>query len=535
MIKQFKYIGIGALVFLSSCTKDFQAINTDPTQYIPENFDANYFLSSSERNYQEVVVGYGGPLLFQSGWTQVFAMATVNGDYYANGDKYVQSSNTNSYAQSSWNNGYRSAALANEILINHGGDPAWSNITGIANIMKVLNLQYITDAYGDAPFTEAWKARDGNTLPVYDKQQDIYNSSLALLETSLAGMDPSKPKATADISSLAGDITKWKRFGYSLMLRMAMRLVKRDAALARTWAEKAAAGGTLTAADDVYFKTDNSNGYGNGNVGAWLNTTDFYQVRWSDNLIDFLKSNNDPRLSVIAEVPNDGMTANNDQAQAGNNDPSLQRGLPNGYDLISGSSRNITTSPGYPGGTGSGQNVTPIGKYSRPKISTYLNRDLPVFVMTYAETELLLAEAAAKGWEVGGTATQHYKNAVEGGLLAINAFAPNSISALQAAAFANAHPLNVSNLDASLEMINMQYWATTGVLLNFGETWNNWKRSGYPELTPVNYPGNFSGGKIPRRQPYPTGEATSNTANYESAAGQITGGDTFSARVWWDQ
>ena len=94
----------------TSCTKDFEEINTDPTQYSPGNFDANYFLSSSQRNYEDAISGYAGPILFQSGWVQIFAMATVTGDYYTNGDKYVESSNTNSYVQSSWNNGYRSAA-----------------------------------------------------------------------------------------------------------------------------------------------------------------------------------------------------------------------------------------------------------------------------------------------------------------------------------------------------------------------------------------------------------------------------------------
>ena len=84
-------------------------------------------------------------------------------------------------------------------------------------------------------------------------------------------------------------------------------------------------------------------------------------------------------------------------------------------------------------------------------------------------------------------------------------------------------------------MINTQYWATTGILWNFGEAWINWKRSGYPELTPVNFPGNFSSGTIPRRQPYPTGESTSNRPNYTAAVGNLSNGDTWISRVWWDQ
>jgi hypothetical protein len=533
-----KYIigtGLGFMLLTTACTKDFKEINTDPTQYSPENFDANYFLSSSESNYSGVISGYSGPILFQSGWVQIFSMATVTGDYYTNADKYVASSNTNSYIASSWNNGYRSAALANEILINHAGEPEWANINAVATIMKVLNAQYITDTYGDMPYSEAWKARENVTLPAYDKQQDVYNSMLADLDAALNSMDPSKPQPTSDISSLAGDVAKWKRFGYSLMLRLSMRLVKKDPAAAQSWAEKAAAGGTLNPGEDVYFKTDNANGYGNANIGAWLVATDFYEVRWSKTMIDYLKSVNDPRLPVVAEVPAAGFAANNNQALAGNNTPSAQMGQPNGYDLNVGST-NISNAPGYPGPTGTGDDATPIGNYSRPSIAVYANRDIPVFVLTYAESELLLAEAKARNFNVGATtAADHYKNAVSAGIQALNAFKSGAISAGDADTYAASHPLDESSLENSLKMINTQYWATTGILLNFGEAWNNWKRSGYPELTPVNYPGNFGDGQIPRRQPYPASESTSNPSGYAGGVSGLSGGDKFSSRVWWDQ
>ena len=535
MKKGFLYTGILLSLLTVSCTKDFKEINTDPKRYSPENFDANYFLSSSQDNYASAISGYSGPILFQSGWVQIFSMATTNGDYYTNADKYVASSNTNSYVQSSWNNGYRSASLADEIRKVKGEDPAWSNVVAAATIMKVLSMQYITDTYGDAPYSEALQAQSGITLPKYDKQEAIYNSMLTDLETALASMDPSKAKPTADISSLGGDVAKWKRFGYSLMLRLAMRLVKQNPNLAQTWALKAFAGGTLAKGEDVYFKRDNANGYGNANINAWLVATDFYEVRWSKTLIDYLKGAADPRLGVVAEVPQAGYAANNNQSLAGDNTPAAQIGMPNGYDLNTGSPTNIANAPGYPGATGTGADVTPIGKYSRPRAAIYASRDIPVFVLTYAESELLLAEAAARGWNVGATAAAHYQNAVFAGIQALNAFKAGAVDPAAADAYAAANPLDVSSLDNSLKMINTQYWATTGVLFNFGEAWNNWKRSNYPTLTPVNYPGNFSGGVIPRRQPYPSGEATSNPANYAEAAGGLSGDQFWPSRVWWDK
>jgi hypothetical protein len=154
-------------------------------------------------------------------------------------------------------------------------------------------------------------------------------------------------------------------------------------------------------------------------------------------------------------------------------------------------------------------------------------------VLTYAETELLLAEAVTRGFAVSGTAAQHYKNGVAAGIQSLAKFGTAAaIDAATATAYADAHPLVTAS---ALKQINEQYWATTGLLQNFGEAWNNWKRSGFPQLTPVNYSGNFSNGTIPRRQPYPTTEATLNTANYQSATGRLASGDNWVSRVWWDK
>jgi hypothetical protein len=108
------------------------------------------------------------------------------------------------------------------------------------------------------------------------------------------------------------------------------------------------------------------------------------------------------------------------------------------------------------------------------------------------------------------------------------------ISSADANAYADTHPLDVSTNENSLKMINEQYWATSGSQLNFTDAWNNWKRSGYPVLTPVVYTGNFSGGVIPRRQPYPTNEGTLNKESYDAAVGRLPGGDTWSSKMWWD-
>jgi hypothetical protein len=536
-MKKIFYFGIiTAITMVSGCTKNFESINTDPTRSSPASFDANYFLSNSQTTYKESISGYSGPILFQSGWVQILASTSSGGaNYYTNMDKYTQSTNTNNYVQNSWNNCYRAASLANEIVNNFKDDPTKVNVVSIAIIMKVMNIQYATDLYGDCPYSEALLGAEGVSLPLYDKQQAIYTGLLAELDGALTKLDPAKAKPTADIFSTAGDIALWKKTGYSFMLRMAMRLTKKDANTAKSWAEKAYAGGTLASpADDVFAKQDDANGYSNANARALITPADYYEVRWSKTLIDYLKATNDPRLSAVAEVPQAGLAANQNSSLAGDNTAANQLGLPNGWDL-NGGATDISNSPGYPGGTGTGGDVCPIGKYSRPRTSVYTSRNGPLSIITYAESELLLAEAAARGWNVGASASVHYSRGVSAALQALKNISPNAtISAATADAYAAANPLDISTLNASLKMINEQYWATTGTLMNFTEAWSNWRRSGYPVLTPVVYTGNFSGGKIPRRQPYPTNEGSVNSANYQTGVAGLSNGDTWDSRVWWD-
>lgn len=113
MIKQFVYIAVAIALGLSGCTKDFERINTDPTKATPAVFDPNYFLSNSEWTYVDGTMGYNGPMLFQSGWSQVIAStSSAAANYYSNADKYVPSGSTSDYMGRSWNICYRSASLA---------------------------------------------------------------------------------------------------------------------------------------------------------------------------------------------------------------------------------------------------------------------------------------------------------------------------------------------------------------------------------------------------------------------------------------
>ena len=524
-----------ATLVATGCTKDFDAVNTDPTKASASNFDANLLLPSGELGYVSAVSGYNGPILFQSMWTQTFASAIFPG-YYSGGDKYVQGGSFLDYQGRTWDAGFQAASYLREIQNLTKDKPELSNLSGIAVINEVLNIEAITDVYGDIPYSQALQAKSGISQPVYDKQQAVYSQMLSKLDSVLPTLDAAKAIPTNDVFPYKGAVGQWKKFGYSLMLRMAMRLTKVDPATAKTWAEKAYAGGVFASnADNAYIIFDNAHGFSNANSRSLTTAEDYAEVKWGKVLIDYLKSTSDPRLSVISEISQPGVKNSANESLPGISTPALQQGMPNGYDQ-NGGATDITKAPGFPGATGTGSDANITGGYSRPTTAVYLSLNTATFILTYAQTEFLLAEAAARGWNVGANASTHYANGLTAALETYGQINPaGAISHATAVAYAAANALDVSTLENSLKQINTQYWVVTGTIFDFDEAWSNWRRSGYPVLTPVNYIGNFTGGTIPRRQAYPTSEASKNPTNYKTAVSGLSTGDTYAGRVWWDK
>lgn len=531
-MKSAYLILLGMIILITGCSKSaLDKINTDPTMTTGANFDPNALLATAQLNYANT--GYY-QLVYESTMMQVLASTYY---YYNNGDKYINEANFTDYQGAIFTQDYSESSSIRQMqaLCRQRDSTQYANLIGIGDIMFVLILQRVTDMYGDCPYSQADMAQLGIKYPVYDRQQDIYNEMLADLDKAIARLNPDEPKPTDDLF-YNGDISKWKKFGYSLMLRVAMRLIKIDPVTAQKWAEKAAAGGTFAgAADNAIVQTDASNSKSQNATSVALRTlTDYEQVRWSKTFIDFLRKTGDPRLSVIGEIPPAGLANNGNESLSGNPDSALQVGMPNGYDLLGGAT-DISKSPGYPGGTGTGADFAPLGNYSRPRTNVYLGLGGPIFILTYAETELLLAEAAVRGWNVSGSAQQHYANGVSGAMQSLTQL--NAQTVIDPAAinsYLNSNPLDMSSTTNALQMINTQYWVATGTDFDFIENWFNWRRSGYPVLIPVNYPGNVTNGTIPRRMIYLSTEILTNPVNYKAAVARMAGGDALTSRVWWD-
>lgn len=520
-------LAVGLFCVMGSCTKDFDKINTDPIAYDKEKWDPNYTLSSSQLFYTGsfdfAYDTWRGNLIYSA--TMMQGLSTVI-SYWA-GDKYLLNEG---YTAAYWGNGTVGAYIEQvrniqDVVMNTKGKPELNNLYQIARIWRAVIFARLTDLYGDVPYSEAGIGYYEKIYkPKFDKQQDIYNDLLKEVDEAVAALKTDGDRVFGDVI-YKGNIDKWKRFGNSFLLRLAMRLVKVDEAKAKQYATKAVANTLASNTENAYISHDESGSRVTQNRNSQVLLGDggqeCYYVKWSNTFIDFLKKNNDPRLGQVAVtklyLKDDVKVQNSDYIS----NAAVQKGMPNGKDLSSDPKYRIGSDPSF----------TTFPDYSSPN-PKMIKRNGVTFILTYAETELLRAEAAQR-WGIGGSAAEHYKNGLKASITYLNQYDPElAVSDALAESFAVANPYDASK---GLEQINTQYWAHTITMLDFYETWANWRRTGFPKLTPVNYPGNATSGTIPRRFPYPSTEEAINGENFKAAAAAVPGGDNLAGRVWWDK
>ncbi len=514
---QSAYILASAMIimaFATSCKKDLLKTNTDPNSVSVDVFDPNNLLTTTQLFYtgstdngieiEETEL--------QGAGCYIQHFASLSGYYF--GDKYLLSyGGWGSYFDHAYTNQVKYAV---DMYTTTTGKAQYKNLHQMARIMKALVFERITDIYGDVPYFNAGKAYISKTyFPAYDKQQAIYTDLLKEVSQAVDSLDVKADKPTGDLyfSGQDDQIAKWKRFGNSLLLRMAMRLTKVDPATAKTYVAKVI-GKTMASNDDnaiVPHGTDQVT-INKAWRGLGLDGDIALSGQLSKTFIDFLKNNGDPRLPVLAVV--DSTSSSNAADQVG---------LPNGYDL-GNTKYGIINYKGPNGETYLGH----LNLYSRPSPIIF-NATAPTFVLTYAESELLLADAN-KRWGIGTSAEAHYNNGVLAAITELTAYgAAGTISDSDAQSYLDNNPYDDSK---GLEMINTQFWACN--LFNEFEAWSNYRRTGFPVLNPVTYPGSQSPGAIPRRMAYSTVDKQVNTANYNVAVANLTGGDKITSRIWWD-
>jgi hypothetical protein len=389
----------------------------------------------------------------------------------------------------------------------------------------------LVDSYGDVPYSEAGRGiSDAILYPKYDDDAAIYDDLYKEIKAGIAAMNPSGDYVSADLfygtnaqpsvktSNATDQVTKWKKLGYSLLLRLGMRYSKVNAAKAQSIVAEAFAGGVMTSnADNAYVKYD-------GTIYTELDNAvlrNFSQFNYAaEPFVNQLKSTSDPRgRFILANFPNPGnvaATPNPDTVLAN------QFGVPIG---VTDAQITAVGSP-YRGARSGGLN------YSQMNVWTVASPAAPDFYVTYAQTALLLAEAAKRGWIAGGDAAAktYYENAITADIATYALYPGTSaVSGAEVTAYINRPAILYNPVDA-LKLINTQYWIVT--LRNGTEAFANFRRSGFPVLNPNLFNNKLNGGFV-RRLTYPDAETSANTVNYQAAASAI-GGDKLTTRVFWD-
>ncbi|WP_138479062.1 SusD/RagB family nutrient-binding outer membrane lipoprotein [Dyadobacter bucti] len=520
LIQKLIYAAPLALL-LPSCDNGFQEMNVDPNKY--SEVVPGYLFTRTQLD--GVATNFTGAAYLTIGQSMQH-FATYK-EVPAAGDKYFNFG----YSQGSWNayagtgQGQGAVIGIQQVIDAVKTNPADVNKLSAARIWKAYIFHRLTDLYGDIPYSDAAKAlTDKNYGPKYDTQQAIYADLLKELDESVTALDATKATFGAADLLYAGDIAKWKKFGYSLMLRLGMRLTEVDPAMAKTWVEKAIAGGVIlsdaTGADDraIIAYVDGSQTLSRNFIANGLMGTDYITPggdnveggKFAKTLIDHLKTTKDPRLNVISIVWRpEGSTFVADTSTA------LQLGMPNAA---------FNSRPAE------------FNTFSEPNPATLLRYAAPLIVFGNAETNLLLAEAAVRGWYNGSTAAVAYENAVKAGMRQWSLFgAAGAISEAKIAAYIAANPYKTAGTVAQqIEQISTQKWVSL-FLEDEYEIFSNWRRTGYPVLTPTNYPGNLTGGKIPTRFVIPDSEEQYNKVNFIEARTRQGGTNTLSSVVWWDK
>ncbi|MFC5412660.1 SusD/RagB family nutrient-binding outer membrane lipoprotein [Larkinella bovis] len=394
---------------------------------------------------------------------------------------------------------YGGALVGYQKLIESADQRNAKIYTGIAKIMKAYTFSMATDIWGDIPYSQALQG-EAFVQPRLDKQEDIYkgNQSLGiqslfdLVREGITDLDATTtPKPGAEDIVYAGNVENWKRAGYTLMLKMANTISDKEPALAKTIITEVLTKNLYITsnAQDLNVKFGSSV----GSTSAIWNLAVFgsfsNELILSTRFLNILRPNaadpskTDPRLPVFFTKPSTDYVS-----------------IDNGYN---------------------GVLPTPTTTWSRyaPYV-TGTQGEGPVRLLTNFQRAFILAESALTLGTPGDPQALYTEGITASMKLA-------GISDENIAAYLKANP-NVATLtgtnEQKLEQIITQKWiAWTG---NGLESWNDWRRTGYPKLTPSQNAVGIDGTR-PVRAAYITQEIERNP-NFPNP------GPQSNVKLWWD-
>lgn len=348
-------------------------------------------------------------------------------------------------------------------------------------VLEVLTYYVLVTTFGDIPFSDLDFGE--NSQPTYDNDETVYASIMDSLDAAIGQFDAGAAgfDASSDVM-YNGNIESWITFANSLKLRLGITVAEADGELAqrgRTAVENAAPDAMSSNADNALMPYQTASPHSNP---LWEELVESGRDDYipAEPMVSRMNELEDPRRPIF-------MTT------AGSGD--------------------------YEGGVYGAQNdYSAFSHFSE----TIEQRDRPGTIMEYAEVEFILAEAAERGYNVSGSAADHYEAAIRADM----EFWGVSDSDIDAYL---AQP-EVAYATASgdyKEKIGVQKWLA--LFLQGFEGWTEYRRLGFPELQA--HPDAVVD-RVPLRYTYPIKEQNFNKTNYDEAA-QSIGGDELLTPLFW--
>lgn len=554
------FVVLGTVFLLSNCTDDFNEINTKPDSFTVEEVSAKFFLTSPQFNlFAPNRFPYWRAHLIHMDRYSGHVCFGHNRSWWSDELGYSYSS---SYTDATWGwlAGYIGGLDNFMKMTASGGEFENQYMFAIAQIMKGMYFQMYTDVFGMIPFTEA--TNPDIVLPKFDEQSVIYQGVIADLDAAMAtiGDAPATGTNVDDVGEndiyCGGDLQQWKRMANTLKLRIALRAHGAPGAGFADGAISAALNSPLLdgSGDNVMMEKDEIiSQWGSAAYGdIWYNFGAGSDWTMGKTLIDALRNNNDPRLSVYAK-PAKGGTQVMEKPTEGSEVALFDKRVDFILDVLTDAGVDFTRTDDVDGNVSitMPENVYFVGQPTRlnGKMHPFSKYDFfstpaeivinrknngairAELIMSSAEANFLQAEAAVKGFG-SGSAQDLYQEGIR------QAMKLWGIGDGDIETFISTEDVAMLNgtMEENLEKIATQRWIA--LYTDGFEAWAVVRDMGYPsELAMGVDDGEVFGlgdinGNYPQRMRYGNAAANNNGDNYNAAVG-IQGPDVQDTKLWW--
>ncbi|WP_143310559.1 SusD/RagB family nutrient-binding outer membrane lipoprotein [Chitinophaga vietnamensis] len=451
----------GTLLF-AGCKK-FLDINADPNN--AADVPISYLLPSAQG---ELSYALGNTLTIDGGiWSQYWTQNPSSSQYRPL-DQYVPDAGSFGNVWATLN----SDALEDmQQVIDKGKAGNRLQYIAIASILKAYTFQLSTDLWGDIPFSQALQGT-ANLTPAYDKQSDIYDGLVKLIDSAVVLINPNDPNAPGNDDLIyQGDMGKWLRFANTLKLKIGLRLAKKDPARAMAIVKSLAGKDFLQDGETAGQQFNATGGQQNPLYGAIAGSVlnKVQNLVASSTTINFFSSHNDPRIRAF-------------------------------YDPLPGGNF-IGIPQGSFGTAGQGPISIPSAK-TGGNANNPASASAPVILISDYESRFLQAEAVVRGWLTGDAAAL-YKAGIANSFAAYGIAGGDAYMAQPSVAF----PVS-GTTEAQVEAIITQKWAAMCGNQCI-ESWTEWRRTGYPSFFVISQ-ASIIGQRFPGIFLYPGSETTRN-------------------------